>query len=117
MPSLSFDQVKNLSKLRSPNVWVLTGGKSLKEWQSLPSSTCLVSKLIELRTNWTKLTLMNPLWPPQKTESGGFSSTAFYSAHSKVKLRRRIKTYLTEKMFVVQVENLSDLSDFEGKTT
>ena len=53
---------------------------------------------------------------PQKTESGGFSSTAFYSAHNKVKLRR-IKTYLTEKMFVVQVENLSDLSDFEGKTT
>ena len=96
--------------------WLLPARMLVAEWQSSAASTCLVSKLIELRTNWTKLTLMNPLWPPQKTESGGFSSTAFYSAHSKVKLRR-IKTYLTEKMFVVQVENLSDLSDFEGKTT
>ena len=50
--------------------WLLPARMLVAEWQSSAASTCLVSKLIELRTNWTKLTLMNPPWPPKP---GGFT--------------------------------------------
>ena len=52
-------------------IWIviLLAWTSAEEWHYYglaSASTCLVSKLIELRTNWTKLTLMNPPWPPNQ---------------------------------------------------
>ena len=86
---------------------ILLAWTSAEEWHYYglaSASTCLVSKLIELRTNWTKLTLMNLPWPPNQGDLQPLLDTVLASSFLK-----KSKTYYVVVVAGVVLLDLVDV--------
>ena len=96
---------------------ILLAWTSAEEWHSYGlagASTCLVSKLIELRTNWTKLTLMNPPWPPNQGDLQPLPDTVLAS-----RLSKKSKTYYVVGVVVLDLVDVpvNEKNFLEVRTT